>query len=82
MREEFSMIMNGSNFSIPKISNTHHFLPHKFEKSREGDGMKVRINVSKEEKSWERGIGNEIKTNWLKNHSHNQILKIIPNSQE
>ena len=48
------MTMNGNNFSIHKISNAHHFLPHNFEKSREGEGLKVRMNVSKGEKSGER----------------------------
>ena len=46
-----SMTMNGNKFSIHKISNAHHFLRHNFEKSREGERLKVRMNVSKGRKN-------------------------------
>ena len=45
------MTMNGNSFSINKISNADHLLPRNFEKNRKGEGLKVRINMSKGEKS-------------------------------
>ena len=71
--------MNGNHFSIHEISNAHHFLPHYFEKSREGAEMKVRMNVSKREKSWERErmIEGEIECKWFC-HSKNNSCSQFP----